>query len=443
MTPFDAAWPLVKMPISYDQANDDFLNMGGGPPRYLYSGGHADDDFRYFTQDPNVALGIALFGSAVPRKYFPDEESRRMGSRNPTMRETVPRMRVIDTSMVGDDIELFGDPHEAVLPSREISQRLEEMGALTDIPQDRIEENLRQVIDSARFNKERYKKFRDTGVDEWGHEGDDGFENQKRFMRERMPFSMGWWEFDDKDQPDQLHPVFERLNMEWDPRSLENEMWWPVTSNTSAGFHGSPYSRKDLLNHVKGALNRLQTGVPGKVEIPDDQRKLFGIAENDDRPLSEGILQGWDVAKAPFHGTDSDSYKEIMREGMAPGSFAAGYKGEKGVPKHTTTTEKDAMRDAWSYAVNNVTQQDNPTSPVLLYIKPDHPDVDYRPDDRDRARRLFNLETLGDKGHLVSDDEIPIEALEEVWGGDEFDPQGDELDHEYYERQMKLLEGVL
>ena len=204
------------------------------------------------------------------------------------MRETVPRMKVLDTSMVDEDIELFGGASEAILPSREISQRLEEIGALRDVPQSRLEENLKQIIDSARFHNKRYKMFRDTGIDDWGEESFD-FENDKRFMRERIPFSMGWWQFEND------HPAFERLGMEWDPNTLQDEMWWPDIFNTSAGYYGSPHSRRDMLNHVEGALDRLRTGIAGVVDFPPDEKKFYGIAENDDRPMQEGILQGWNT----------------------------------------------------------------------------------------------------------------------------------------------------
>jgi len=287
MTVFDTAWSLIKAPIRYDLQPDFFEEIEPNP-RHLYSGGHADDDFRYFSKNPNVALGIALFGSAIPRTYFPDDEPRY--SRNPQMRQTVPRIKVLDTSMVDDDVTMFGSPYEAVLPSREISQRLEESGALTDIPQDRLEENLKQIIESAKFHRKRYQTFRDTGIDDWGNEIDD-----IDWMRERIPFAGGWWEMENPDEPDKLHPAFERLGMRWDPNTLQDEMWWPDTFNTSASYRGSPHSRRDMLNHVKGALKRLKTGVPGTIEFPDDQRKYYGIGENDDRPLNEGILEGWNA----------------------------------------------------------------------------------------------------------------------------------------------------
>ena len=290
MTAFDTAWDLVKMPITYDEYPDWFQDLSleeQNNPRYLYSGGHRDDDFRYFTDKPNVALGIALFGSAIPRVHFPEGMERY--SRNPTMRETVPRMKVLDTSMVDENIELHGQPYEAILPSPEISQRLEEIGALTDVPQSRLEENLKQIIDSARFHRKRYEAIRDTGLDDIGMEIGIDLEDYKKSLRQQMPFAFGWWDFG-TNASGQLHPAYERLGMEWDPNTLEHEMWFPDIFNTSAGYRGNPYSNRDRLNHVKGALKRLRTGVPGVIEMPKDQRKFYGIAENDGK---EHILDRW------------------------------------------------------------------------------------------------------------------------------------------------------
>ena len=80
-----------------------------------------------------------------------------------------------------------------------------------------------------------------------------------------------------------------------------------------------------------------------------------------------------------------DSFSEIMSFGINPGkddfsqglSFAAGFEGEKGTDEYTTTSEERAMLDAWIYALNNVQSRGSPSKPHLLYINPDHPDVDY------------------------------------------------------------------
>ena len=149
------------------------------------------------------------------------------------------------------------------------------------------------------------------------------------------------------------------------------------------------------------------------------------------------------VVEAPFHGTDSNSFKQIMSEGIEPRSFAAGYKGEKGVSENTTTTEEDAMRDAWNYAINNVMGQDGPTKPHLLYINPNHPDVDYEPDNRDVGRQFFGMPTLGDKGHVFTDEDIPVDAIQEIFEGDEYDPDGGEDPDEYYQRHIEMIEELL
>ena len=79
MRAFNTAWDLVKMPITYDLYRNSPFPPPENLPRYLYSGGNKDDDFRYFTKDPNVALGISLFGSAIPRKFFPTKNRERRG----------------------------------------------------------------------------------------------------------------------------------------------------------------------------------------------------------------------------------------------------------------------------------------------------------------------------------------------------------------------------
>lgn len=155
--------------------------------------------------------------------------------------------------------------------------------------------------------------------------------------------------------------------------------------------------------------------------------------------------QAWLVVKAPYHGTDSDSFSEIMSFGISPGkddfsqglSFAAGFEGEKGTDEYTTTSEEQAMLDAWIYALNNVQSRGSPSKPHLLYINPDHPDVDYYPDIRP------GMERLGKKGHVVTSKNIPVDAIEEVFEGDEWDPDGGEDEEEYRTRQMRLLEDIL
>ena len=46
----------------------------------------------------------------------------------------------------------------------------------------------------------------------------------------------------------------------------------------------------------------------------------------------------------------------------------------------------------------------------------------------------------GLRGHLISENEIPNDAIEEVFTGDEFDPQGGEDEEDFYSRMVALLE---
>ena len=152
----------------------------------------------------------------------------------------------------------------------------------------------------------------------------------------------------------------------------------------------------------------------------------------------------WAVVKMPYHGTDSDSWKKIIEEGgMRPGIFAAGYRGESQVPEHVETSESDAMKDSMSYAVDRVLADLGGDTPILLHIDPDHPDVTLEPDDRgSAARSLFNVMTLGDKGHLISQAKIPLEAIEPVFEGDAFDTNRDD-ESENYEAQMQMLRDAI
>jgi hypothetical protein len=142
----------------------------------------------------------------------------------------------------------------------------------------------------------------------------------------------------------------------------------------------------------------------------------------------------WKIMKAPFHGTDYDSAAEILSHGMKPNSFAAGFEGEKGVPKQTRTREDEAMHDAWSFALANVLASGKPSTPSLLWIDPNHPAVRYKPDNRP------GMEVLGQKGHLFSEDEIPRDAIEQVFDGDEYDPDGVEAPEDYEARMIEMLE---
>ena len=145
--------------------------------------------------------------------------------------------------------------------------------------------------------------------------------------------------------------------------------------------------------------------------------------------------QAWSVVKAPFHGTSDRDWRKIVESRrMKPNTFAAGYKGESQTSKNTRTTEEEAMEDAWQYALGNVLSSEGGT-PQLLYINPDHPNVMLEPDDNYDGK-------LGDVGHVVSQADIPLEAIEPVFEGEPYNIDSDDED-EWYQRQLDLLmEGL-
>ena len=157
--------------------------------------------------------------------------------------------------------------------------------------------------------------------------------------------------------------------------------------------------------------------------------------------------KAWNVVKMPYHGTDSDSWRKIVEEGgMRPRTFAAGYRGESQVPEHVETSESDAMQDSMSYAADKVlgaahgyVSDRGGDTPMLLHINPDHPDVIFEPDNRKIRQGMM---TLGDKGHLISQARIPLEAIEPVFEGDAFDANRDD-ESEYYEAQMQMLRDAI
>ena len=116
--------------------------------------------------------------------------------------------------------------------------------------------------------------------------------------------------------------------------------------------------------------------------------------------MSDAFQRGWDLVKAPFHGTSDRDWDKIVESGgMRPNTFAAGYKGQHMIDEDVKTTEEEAMEDAWEYALGNVIGSESGT-PLLFYINPDHPDVFLDPDDRYFGK-------LGDIGHVISQADIP------------------------------------
>jgi hypothetical protein len=171
--------------------------------------------------------------------------------------------------------------------------------------------------------------------------------------------------------------------------------------------------------------------------------------------MSDAFENAWNLVKAPFHGTSERDYNKIIQSGgLKPNTFAAGYKGESQIDEDVKTTEEEAMEDAWEYAVNNVLSSGKGT-PHLLYINPDHPDVYLEPDQRQGYafkplpddppspnHYSSKLNNLGEIGHVISQADIPLEAIEPVFEGDPYD-EDDDWEDEWYEKQINMLRGVL
>jgi len=93
MTAFDRAWLVVKAPI--DVYSDRGRVREITDDEMLYSGGDFRDESRYYSDDLDIALHYALYGSAVP---YSDRGGRRNteGKPIPSMRRTIPSISVID-----------------------------------------------------------------------------------------------------------------------------------------------------------------------------------------------------------------------------------------------------------------------------------------------------------------------------------------------------------
>lgn len=113
MSSFEVAWDSIAKAPFVERGNPHtkrFQNLD-----YVYSGGHADDEPSYWTEDILTALGYALFGSAIPRKHYSDmffethedDFKRTIGG----MRETVPTIWRI--KQPPQDIEIGFYPDKA------------------------------------------------------------------------------------------------------------------------------------------------------------------------------------------------------------------------------------------------------------------------------------------------------------------------------------------
>ena len=108
---FDKAWDSITKAPFREIGNPDRSFEGID---YLYSGGHADDEPSYWTEDLDLALGYAMFGSAIPRREFDDlffethEDNfkRTIGG----MRETVPTIWRLKQPT---DTDVFFEPDQS------------------------------------------------------------------------------------------------------------------------------------------------------------------------------------------------------------------------------------------------------------------------------------------------------------------------------------------
>jgi hypothetical protein len=144
MTAFDTAWSLVKAPI--DVYSDRGRIRQIGDDEMLYSGGDFRDDPRYYSNDPDIALHYALYGSAVP---YADKGGRRdtEGKTTPPMRRTIPSISIIDPRD-------FQEPEVGIMQEDPFSPGI---GVMDDdnmgdrLSHDRVIELLQEYIDEGRY----------------------------------------------------------------------------------------------------------------------------------------------------------------------------------------------------------------------------------------------------------------------------------------------------
>ena len=143
MTAFDAAWDLVKAPI--DVYSDRGRIREVTDDEMLYSGGDFRDDPRYYSDDLDVALHYALFGSAVP---YADSRGRRdtQGKPIPPLRRTIPSISIIDPSDFEEyEYMMQEDPFSpgiGLMDNENMGERLSH---------DRVIELLQEYIDEGRY----------------------------------------------------------------------------------------------------------------------------------------------------------------------------------------------------------------------------------------------------------------------------------------------------
>ena len=139
------AWDLMKAPI--DVYSDRGRVREIEDDEMLFSGGDVRDDSRYYSNDLDIALHYALYGSAVP---YSDVNGRRetKGASIPPMRRTVPSISIIDPSDYPEDERgmMQEDPFSpgiGVMDEDNMGDRR---------PHDKVIEMLQEYIDEGRYN---------------------------------------------------------------------------------------------------------------------------------------------------------------------------------------------------------------------------------------------------------------------------------------------------
>ena len=144
MTAFDTAWDLMKAPI--DVYSDRGRVREIGDDEMLFSGGDFRDDPRYFSDDADIALHYALYGSAVP---YADIRGRRdtQGKSIPPMRRTIPSISTIDPRDFQDEVGMMQE--DPFSPGIGV---MDEEGYMSDrLSHDRVIELLQEYIDEGRY----------------------------------------------------------------------------------------------------------------------------------------------------------------------------------------------------------------------------------------------------------------------------------------------------
>jgi len=142
---FQRSWSVVKAPIDV-YSNDRGRVRVIGDDEMLYSGSDFRDHPRYYSDDPDIALHYALYGSAIP---YADVNGRRDTKNKPTpsMRRTIPSISIIDPRD-------YQEPEVGIMQEDPFSPGI---GVMDDdsmgdrLSHDRVIELLQEYIDGGRY----------------------------------------------------------------------------------------------------------------------------------------------------------------------------------------------------------------------------------------------------------------------------------------------------